>query len=176
MAGAWRALVLVAGLAAMACEAQHRPDPQAKIVAQALRFFNAGRQGQPLFGLLEVLPTPRSNSTLRTLVRFRIKETVCLSERQQQPAPQQCAFRDGGEERTCTSAFGRLGRQRFLLVDCSPGPERQQEGSPEQPEQPPAPPPEEAASDIDRSKLPPVARNLYDNARNDIINNLLKNF
>lgn len=62
MAGAWRALVLVAGLAAMACEAQHRPGPQARIVAQALQFFNAGRQGQPLFGLLEVLPTPRSVS------------------------------------------------------------------------------------------------------------------
>ncbi|XP_036189648.1 neutrophilic granule protein-like isoform X2 [Myotis myotis] len=140
MAGAWRALMLVAGLAAMACEAQHRQGPQARIVAQALQFFNAGRQGQPLFGLLEVLPTPRS------------------------------------EERNCMSAFGRLGRlsrQRILLVDCSPGPERQQEDSQEQPE---APPPEEAASDIDRSKLPPVARNLYDNARNDIINNILRNF
>ncbi|XP_059520924.1 15 kDa protein A-like isoform X2 [Myotis daubentonii] len=173
MAGAWRALVLVAGLAAMACEAQPRQGPQAKIVAQALQFFNAGRPGQPLFGLLEVLPTPRSNSTFRTLARFRIQETVCLSE-PQQPAPQQCAFRDGGEVRNCMSAFGRLGRwgrQRILLVDCSPGPERQQEEQPEAE----APPPEEAASDIDRSQLPPVARNLYDNAVNDIINNILRN-
>ncbi|XP_023601234.1 15 kDa protein B-like, partial [Myotis lucifugus] len=103
MAGAWRALVLVAGLAAMACEAQHRRLPPERIATQALHFFNAGRQGQPLFGLLEVLPTVRSNSTLRTLVRFRIKETVCLSGRRQQPEPQQCAFRDGGEERNCTS-------------------------------------------------------------------------
>ncbi|XP_070247237.1 15 kDa protein B-like [Myotis yumanensis] len=174
MAGAWRALVLVAGLAAMACEAQHRRVPQERVVAQALQFFNSERQGQPLFGLLEVLPTPRSNSTFRTLVRFRIKETVCLSGRQQQPEPQQCAFRDGGEERICKSAFRRRGRQGILLVDCSPGPERQQEDSQEQPSAPP--PEEEAASDIDRSKLPPVVRDLYDNARNDIINNILRNF
>lgn len=46
--------------------------------------------------------------------------------------------------------------------------------SQEQPEAE-APPPEEAASDIDRSQLPPVARNLYDNAVNDIINNILRN-
>ncbi|XP_014306451.1 15 kDa protein B-like [Myotis lucifugus] len=175
MAGAWRALVLVAGLAAMACEAQHRRFPPERIAAQALQFFNSERQGQPLFGLLEVLPTARSNSTLRTLVRFRIKETVCLSGRQQELEPQQCAFRDGGEERNCTSTFGRRGRLSILLVDCSPGPERQQEDSREQPTAP-APPPEEAASDIDRSKLPPAVRDLYDNARNNIINNILRNF
>ncbi|EPQ08403.1 15 kDa protein A [Myotis brandtii] len=160
----------------MACEAQYRLGTQERIALQALHFFNAGRQGQPEFGLVEVLPTARSNSTLRTLVRFRIKETVCLSGRQQQP-PQQCAFRDGGEERNCTSAFRRrsfLSRLSILLVDCSPGPERQQEDSREQPTAPP--PEEEAASDIDRSKLPPVVRGLYDNARNDIINNILRNF
>lgn len=42
------------------------------------------------------------------------------------PAP---ALAAPQEERTCTSAFGRLGRQRILLVECSPGPERQQEVS-----------------------------------------------
>lgn len=65
--------MLVAGLAAMACEAQHRQGPQARIVAQALQFFNAGRQGQPLFGLLEVLPTPRSVS-VRGSLRGRRRE------------------------------------------------------------------------------------------------------
>lgn len=43
-------------------------------------------------------------------------------------------------------------------------------------EQPLAPPPEEATSDIDRSKLPPAGRDSYDRARYDIINNILRNF
>lgn len=55
MAGAWRALVLVAGLAAMACVAQ-RSLSYEEIVIQALRFFNQGRQEQRLFGLLEAIP------------------------------------------------------------------------------------------------------------------------
>lgn len=62
MAGAWRALVLVAGLVVMACEAHRRRGAEERVVAQALQFFNAGRQGLPLFRLLEVLPTPRSVS------------------------------------------------------------------------------------------------------------------
>lgn len=53
--------MLVVGLAAMACVAQRRQSYE-ELVTQALRFFNYGRQGQPLFGLLEVLPPPRSVS------------------------------------------------------------------------------------------------------------------
>ncbi|EPY89390.1 neutrophilic granule protein-like precursor [Camelus ferus] len=57
MAGAWRALVLVVGLAAMACVAQ-RSLSYEEIVNHALRFFNYGRRGQRLFGLLEAIPPP----------------------------------------------------------------------------------------------------------------------
>ena len=42
MAGAWKALVLVAGLAAVACVAQ-RGLSYEEIVTQALKFFNQGR-------------------------------------------------------------------------------------------------------------------------------------
>ncbi|XP_016058242.1 PREDICTED: 15 kDa protein B-like [Miniopterus natalensis] len=172
MAGAWRALVLVVGLAAVACVAQRRRSYE-EIVTQALQFFNYGRQGQPLFGLLEAIPVPRSNSTTRTrtLLRFRIKETVCLSGQRRQP--QECAFRDGGEERNCTGALFTLLRTRILTVDCSQDPERQQEVLREKRS---AESPEAPASDTDISKLPPVARDMYEKAKYDIINNILRNF
>ena len=57
MAGAWKALVLVAGLAAVACVAQ-RGLSYVEIVTQALKFFNQGRRGQRIFGLLESTPPP----------------------------------------------------------------------------------------------------------------------
>lgn len=62
MAGTWRALVLAAGLAAMACVAQRQWGFEERVVAQALQLFNSGRQGQPLSRLREVLPAPRSVS------------------------------------------------------------------------------------------------------------------
>lgn len=61
MAGAWRALVLVVSLAAIACVAQCRPSYE-EIVTEALQIFNQGRRGQPLFGLLEAMPAPSSVS------------------------------------------------------------------------------------------------------------------
>lgn len=61
MAGVWRALVLVVGLAAMACVAQ-RSASYEEIVTEALQIFNHGQRGQPLFGLLEALPPPSSVS------------------------------------------------------------------------------------------------------------------
>lgn len=39
-----------------------------------------------------------------------------------------------------------------------------------------APSPEGAASEVDSSQLPPVARDLYEKAKFDIIANLLRNF
>ncbi|KAM7063324.1 15 kDa protein B-like isoform 1-T1 [Molossus nigricans] len=166
MAGAWRALVLVVGLAAVACVAQRRQSYYEKLVTQALQFFNYGRQGQPLFGLLEALPPPSSNSTTGTLLNFRIKETVCLSGRQRQP--QECAFRDGGEERNCTGFFLRLRRFRVLTVDC---PGRQEVLREKR-----STSPEAATSEIDSSKLPPVVRDMYEKAKFDIISNILRNF
>lgn len=143
------------------------------------------RQPQEAFWPQDPKPTPQArgqqeawikqlqNSTTRTrtLLRFRIKETVCLSGQQRQP--QECAFRDGGEERNCTGALFRLLRTRILTVDCSRDPERQQEVLREKRS---AESPEAPASDTDISKLPPVARDMYEKAKYDIINNILGNF
>ncbi|KAF6313201.1 hypothetical protein mRhiFer1_011830 [Rhinolophus ferrumequinum] len=166
MAGAWRALVLVVSLAAIACVAQRRPSYE-EIVTEALQIFNQGRRGQPLFGLLEAIPAPSSNSTTMTF-HFRIKETVCLSERLRQP--QECAFREDGEERKCAGAFFMLQYHRLLLVDCH---QRQPEVSREKRS---AASSEAATPEVDTSKLPPVVRDMYEKAKYDIISNILRNF
>lgn len=57
MAGAWRALVLVAGLAAVVSVAQ-RSLSYEEIINKALWFFNQGRPGQRLFRLLVAIPPP----------------------------------------------------------------------------------------------------------------------
>lgn len=64
MARVWKVLVLVVGLAAVACLAQSRLSYE-EIVNLALRFFNQGRRGQPIFGLLEAIPPPSSVSICR---------------------------------------------------------------------------------------------------------------
>lgn len=61
MARAWIALLLVAGLAAMAHVAQRRPSYE-EIVTKALRIFNQRRRGQSLFGLVEAIPPADSVS------------------------------------------------------------------------------------------------------------------
>ncbi|KAF5921680.1 hypothetical protein HPG69_012850 [Diceros bicornis minor] len=101
MAGVWKALVLMVGLAAVACVAQ-RSLSYEEIVTLTLQFFNQGRQGQPLFGLLEAIPPPTSNFTTVIPLNFRIKERVCLSDGRRQP--QDCAFREGGAPRVRRSA------------------------------------------------------------------------
>ncbi|XP_054450467.1 15 kDa protein B-like [Pteronotus mesoamericanus] len=170
MAGVRRALLLTVGLAVMACVAQH-PQNYEAIVTQALQFFNYGRPGQPLFRLLEATPRPGSNTTTTMLLAFRVKETVCLvGERRQ---PQECAFRDGGEERNCTGSFFRLWRYRILTVDCPRGQKRQRKLLREKRS---AAPPEAAALDVDSSKLPPAIRDMYEKAKFDIISNILRNF
>ncbi|XP_057562327.1 15 kDa protein B-like [Hippopotamus amphibius kiboko] len=124
MAGAWRALVLVAGLAAVACVAQ-RTLSYEEIVAQALQFFNQGRRGQRIFGLLEAFPPPLvSNSTTTIPLNFRIKETVCfLFWRRRQP--RECPFREGGEERNCTGALFLRPHIRLLSLNCDPPQDRE---------------------------------------------------
>ncbi|XP_031542515.1 15 kDa protein B-like [Vicugna pacos] len=191
MAGAWRALVLVVGLAAVACVAQ-RSLSYEEIVNQALRFFNYGRRGQRLFGLLEAIPPPLTLNTTTTIpLNFRIKETVCFSiwfRRQ----PRGCAFRKGGEERNCTGNYFRLRHVRLLSVDCPQDSEREDEGERESERegegegaetavQVPrvrrsAGVPEEATPESDSSKLPPVVREQYERAKYDIIANILRNF
>uniref|UniRef100_A0A8C3YMC7 Uncharacterized protein n=1 Tax=Catagonus wagneri TaxID=51154 RepID=A0A8C3YMC7_9CETA len=97
MAGAWRALVLVAGLAAVASVAQCSLSYE-EIVTQVLQFFNQGRPGQRLFCLLETIPPPRLNFTTNIPLNFRIKETVCFSTGLRCPRwpRRKCAFREGG--------------------------------------------------------------------------------
>ncbi|KAF6100376.1 hypothetical protein HJG60_013803 [Phyllostomus discolor] len=172
MAGAWRALLLLAGGTLMICVAQRQGYEEA--VAQALRVFNYGRRGKPLFGLLAVNPQPDSNSTTLTLLSFRVKETVCVSGRRRRQPPQECAFREGGEERDCSGSFFRLRRFRVLTVDCPPGerpPEEEVSRRKRSAESPGA-----ATPDFDRSKLPPAVRDMYDKAKYDIITNILRNF
>ncbi|XP_036886526.1 15 kDa protein B-like [Sturnira hondurensis] len=170
MAGAWRALLLMAGMAVMACVAKRQSYEE--IVTQALQVFNYGRPGKPLFRLLEVTPRPGANSTTTTLLSFRVKETECLSGEQRQ-RPQECAFRDGGEERNCNGAFFRLRRFRILTVDCP----RVQSHQPEVfREKRSATSPGAATPDFDSSKLPAVVRDMYEKAKYDIITNILRNF
>nr|XP_058144089.1 keratinocyte proline-rich protein-like [Dasypus novemcinctus] len=120
MAGAWRALLLVVGLAAVACVAHRRPSYE-RIVDQAVRFFNQGRRGGPLFRLLEATPPPRGNTTSRTIpLNFRIKETVCLSS--QQRPPQECPFREGRIGGARGLGGGRGGRgPRGAVLRAGPG-------------------------------------------------------
>ncbi|XP_006868899.1 PREDICTED: 15 kDa protein B-like [Chrysochloris asiatica] len=167
MAGVWRALMLMVALTIMSCEAYRRLSYES-VVTQALQFFNQGRIGEPVFRLLEAIPPPRS---VTIPLNFRIKETVCLST--QQRPQQECAFREGGEERNCTGNFLMVRHFRILAVDCSRDRGRQQEGlrNRRSAESSQDTPPEAKST-----KLPPVVRNLYERAKYDIIANILRNF
>ncbi|XP_006914980.3 cathelicidin antimicrobial peptide [Pteropus alecto] len=169
MARAWMALMLVVGLAATACVAQRHLSYE-EIVTEALRIFNQGRWGQSLFGLVEAIPPANSNSTTRTKLSFRIKETVCISGRRREP--RECAFKADGEERNCTGIFF-MGHGRILLVDCRPGPLRQPETFREKRSTESA---KTASAGADTSKLPPAVRDMYERAKYDIIANILSNF
>ncbi|XP_069417714.1 LOW QUALITY PROTEIN: 15 kDa protein B-like [Ovis canadensis] len=172
MAGAWKALVLVAGLAAVACVAQHGLSYE-EIVTQALKFFNQGRRGQRIFGLLESTPPPPGLNSTTIPLNFRIKETVCFLFRYRR-RPRQCPFREGGEERNCTGSFFMLRQLRLLSLNCVP--DRELEPEPRRRgrtllsfrgEDPPQ---------LDSSNLPPAARDLYERAKYDILSNILRNF
>ncbi|XP_015996884.2 15 kDa protein B [Rousettus aegyptiacus] len=171
MARAWMALMLVVGLAAMAHVA-HRRLSYEEIVAKALRIFNQGRRGRSLFSLVEAIPPADSNSTAKMKFNFRIKETVCISARRREPQPQDCAFKEDGEERNCTGVFA-VRRGRILRVNCRPGPLRQPEISREERSAEPA---EAAYAEPDTSKLPPAVRDKYESAKYEIITDILRNF
>ncbi|KAB0377837.1 hypothetical protein FD755_009415 [Muntiacus reevesi] len=171
MAGTWKALVLVAGLAAVACVAQ-RSLSYEEIVTQALRFFNQGRRGHRIFGLLESTPPPPDLNSTTIPLNFRIKETVCFLSWYHR-RPRQCPFREGGEERNCTGAFFMLRQLRLLSLNCvrdgelEPEPRRVRRSAGSSGEDPPEP---------DSSNLPPAVRDLYERAKYDIISNILRNF
>ncbi|XP_003483219.1 15 kDa protein B-like [Sus scrofa] len=177
MAGAWRALVLVAGLAAVVSVAQ-RSLSYEEIINKALWFFNQGRPGQRLFRLLVAIPPPNLNFTTNIPLNFRIKETVCFSTRfHLHRQPRKCAFREGGEERNCNGTFFMLPQFRLLSFQCTEDPDRERELN----RQIPRVRRSAASSDVappetDISKLPPAARDLYERTKYDIINNILRNF
>nr|P26203.2 RecName: Full=15 kDa protein B; AltName: Full=P15H; AltName: Full=Protein P15B; Flags: Precursor [Oryctolagus cuniculus]AAB29404.1 BPI-modulating protein p15H isoform [Oryctolagus cuniculus] len=125
MAGVWKVLVVLVGLAVVACAIPHRRLRYEEVVAQALQFYNEGQQGQPLFRLLEATPPPSLNSKSRIPLNFRIKETVCIFTLDRQPG--NCAFREGGEERICRGAFVRRRRVRALTLRCDRDQRRQPE-------------------------------------------------
>ncbi|MBZ3872430.1 15 kDa protein A [Sciurus carolinensis] len=55
MAGAWKALVLVVCLSVVSCVPRRRLRYN-DIVTRALRIYNDGQRGKPLFRLLEAIP------------------------------------------------------------------------------------------------------------------------
>ncbi|XP_006893015.1 PREDICTED: 15 kDa protein B-like [Elephantulus edwardii] len=174
MAGVWKALVLVVGLAAVACVA-HRRQSYEEIVNQAVQFFNQGRGRKPLFRLLETIPPPPCfNITSKIPLSFRIKETECLST--QQRRLQNCAFREGGEERNCTGNFFRARNLRVLTLDCSRDTQRMLEAFLERRERRSVESSQDSPPEADLKKLPPAARDIYEKAKYDIIANILKNF
>uniref|UniRef100_A0A8D2JQ14 Cystatin domain-containing protein n=1 Tax=Sciurus vulgaris TaxID=55149 RepID=A0A8D2JQ14_SCIVU len=166
MAGAWKALVLVVCLSVVSCAPRRRLRYN-DIVTRALRIYNDGQRGKPLFRLLEAIP-PVLNSTIRIPLNFRIKETVCISP---QPQPQECAFRENGEERTCSGEFSRL-PVRFLTLTCDRDCGNQPQVSPRCS----VGSPEDDLPEAEGTKLPAVVRDLYEKAKYDIISNILSNF
>ncbi|XP_007949982.1 15 kDa protein B-like [Orycteropus afer afer] len=166
MTGIHRALVLVVGLTVVACAAQHQLSYE-EIVTQAVQLFNQRQRGKPLFRLLEAIPPHSLNSTSRIPLNFRIKETVCRSIWQRQR--QDCAFREGGEERKCTGNFLMVRKIRILVAKCSKDPPRDQQAPREKRSA-------ESSLEANINKLPPAARELYEKAKYDIIANILRNF
>ncbi|XP_011373748.1 cathelicidin antimicrobial peptide [Pteropus vampyrus] len=157
MARAWMALMLVVGLAATACVAQRRLSYE-EIVTEALWIFNQGRRGQSLFGLVEAIPPANSNSTTRTKLSFRIKETVCIAGRRTEP--RECAFKaDGVSLPAWASASTHLTWPRGTFRE-----KRSTESA------------ETASAGADTSKLPPAVRDMYERAKYEIIANILSNF
>lgn len=178
MTGTWKALVLVVGLAVVSCVARRRLSYN-DIVTKALKIYNDGQRGKPLFRLLEVIPSGL-NSTTRIPLNFRIKETVCISTPGRQP--QGCAFQESGEERTCTGEFSFRWPQLLLFLtlscdrDCGNqlqvNRERRSVGSPEDD----LPEAESDLPEAEGDKLPAVVRDMYEKAKYDIIANILSNF
>ncbi|XP_049633648.1 15 kDa protein B-like [Suncus etruscus] len=162
MAGGWRMLVLMVGLAALACVAQSRANYE-EIVTQALQIFNQGQRGQPLFRLVQTFPAPGLViSKSPWPLQFQIKETVCQANQQRES--QNCAFRDNGEERQCSGAFVVHGQvTRALLVRCD---QRFQPGGPRV----------RRSAEEPTSSTYEKAKEMYERAKYEIIGNILRNF
>ncbi|XP_004835034.1 15 kDa protein B-like [Heterocephalus glaber] len=195
MAGAWKVLVLVLCLAGVSCAHRRHRLRYEDLVAKALRVYNEGQQGRPLFRLVETIPPPQLNSTTRFPLNFRIRETVCTSTPERLRQPQNCAFLEGGEERLCNGQFSRLGRRLSLTVSCDRDCGDLIRGQRVRPSAEPAEPSEagevaqvaevaEPAGGAEvaepaaaaEAEVPPAAKYLYEKAKYDIISNILRNF
>ncbi|OBS60253.1 hypothetical protein A6R68_08630, partial [Neotoma lepida] len=189
MARLWKASVLVVALALVACEAQ-RPPTYEDIVEQAIEAYNNGRPGKPLFCLMDITLPSDQNPTSNFPLKFRIGETDCISIPERQP--QNCNFLKNGENRNCTGQFIRRRLSTSLTLSCDRDCSRegkttgtlgtiycdggdclasllqgaQVNGFPDDPVA--------DVSEEDKLKdVPPKIRNLYENAKYDIINNIL---
>ncbi|KAM6160952.1 15 kDa protein A-like [Erethizon dorsatum] len=188
MPGAWKVLVLVLGLAGVSCVRRPRLRYE-DIVTEALKVYNEGQQGRPLFRLLEATLPSRLNSTTRVPLNFRIRQTMCISTPETRQQPENCAFQEGGEERVCTGLFSKLRLRRSLTVSCdrdcgrpiqAPGVRGFEDPEPaeavEAAEAAEAPETPEAEPSKVKATVPPAVRNMYEKAKYDIISNILSNF
>lgn len=169
MARLWKAFVLVVALAVVACEAIRRSRYE-NIVNQAIEAYNNGRPGKPLFHLVDYTMSASSASTSRISLEFRIKETECISFPESQP--QNCSLLEDGEEQNCTGQFIRRWWSTSLTLICDRDCSREAAPVYSYPDYPV----EDVPVDGQLKDLPPEIRNIYENAKFDIIDNILRNF
>ncbi|XP_074052136.1 neutrophilic granule protein-like [Macrotis lagotis] len=166
MESTWKVLLLL-GLAttAIAIRRQTLTFKGASVLAASR--FNKNLQEGAKFRVLESsLATP--NARLVLLLKFRIKETVCASTEQQNS--ETCAFRENGSEKECTARFSQLSRFGLSSVECEDIGNNTQtvrlirfKRSTDD-------------GDIDIGSLPPNIRNIYNQAKYDIISRIMSNF
>ncbi|XP_052043090.1 neutrophilic granule protein-like [Apodemus sylvaticus] len=168
MARLWETFILVVALAVVACEAQRQLKYEA-IVDRAIEAYNLGQQGRPLFRLLSATPPSSQNPATNIPLQFRIKETVCTSTQGRQP--KDCDFLEDGEERNCTGIFFRRRQSTSLTLTCDRDCRREgaQVTSFNDKKQ-------EVSEEDKFEGLPPQVRNIYEDAKYDIIGNILNNF
>lgn len=169
MARLWKAFVLVVALAVVACEAI-RPSRYENIVKQAIEAYNNGHPGKPLFRLVDHTMPAFLASTSSISLEFRIKETECVSFLESQP--QNCSFLEDGEERNCTGQFLRRWWSTSLTLICDRDCSREAALVYSYPDYPA----EDVPVDGQLKDLLSEIRNIYENAKFDIIDNILRNF
>ncbi|XP_068951533.1 neutrophilic granule protein-like [Petaurus breviceps papuanus] len=164
MESTWRFLLLL-GLATTAIATRRRTLTFKAASVLAARRFNQNLNEGAKYRVLESsLSTP--NSTLVLPLTFRIKETECSSTDRRDP--ETCAFKENGLEKECTAAFIRLSRFGLRSVECNDVGNNSDRVVRFK----------RSSSDevIDPKSLPPNIRQIYDQARYDIINGILRNF
>uniref|UniRef100_A0A6I8PBW4 Uncharacterized protein n=2 Tax=Ornithorhynchus anatinus TaxID=9258 RepID=A0A6I8PBW4_ORNAN len=159
MGGTGRLLLLL-GLAAVATAGP--PEAEKKYreaVSLALDAYNRGLTGSSAFRLLE--PSQLKPDLPRGHLKFKIKETVCpVAEKCQQ---RECDFKEDGLERDCSGIFLAPSDTRIMVLSCRPAGGRRLRRS-------------SGSEEPDWSKVPSKYREMYENAKYDIIANILRNF